>query len=72
MTDPLLEQNVNLTSIIGREDPRNGADRVVAFWPGETTLSMGECCDEWFGIDLTAEEVDRLIAWLTERRRFMS
>jgi hypothetical protein len=65
---------MNLAEIIGRP-PNTGGDshapwRVVSFELSDdcSVLSVWEECDEYFGIGLTPDEVDRLIAWLQVRR----
>lgn len=69
---------MNLVDIVGREWDRRDAgapqlDRVCELELAEdcTTLGVNEECDQFFGIDLTPVEVDRLVTWLQAQRARM-
>jgi hypothetical protein len=66
-----MSERINLVDIVGREphpDHPRYYSRIVEFEVTPDGLGVREMCDECFGITLTAEEVDRLIAWLTAAR----
>jgi hypothetical protein len=64
-TDPY--GNANLVDIIGRKEHYPDT-RVVSFGIHEGQLIITEECDQFFGLTFTVEELDNLIAWLTDRR----
>jgi hypothetical protein len=82
MNEALAQEDLstNLAEITGRPKnwPRDNPigyidneDRVVSFERSGDELLMFEMCDQYFGISLSMDEVDKLITWLQEQRRLM-
>lgn len=67
-------QNINLADIVFPDDNHPyDAGRVLEFWlhPEQDLVSLAEGCDQYYGVDLNASQVDLLIAFLQRLRSQM-